>query len=55
MLPLMSSASEIYADLDWEASMGGNSGFASLFVILFDSQWPLFVYSYMYIPSVMAP
>ncbi len=37
----LSSASEIYADLDWEASMSANSGFASLFVILFDSQWPL--------------
>ncbi len=36
------TASEIYADLDWEASMGGSSGFTGLFVILFDSQWPLF-------------
>ncbi len=34
----LSSVSEIYAVLDWEASMGGNSGFASLFVVLFDSQ-----------------
>ncbi len=38
----LSSASEIYADLDWKAGVGGNSWLASLFVILFDSQWPLF-------------
>ncbi len=46
-----SSASEICADLDWEASLGGISGFASLFVILFDH----YLASHMYIPSVMAP
>ncbi len=50
---MVSSASENYADLDWEASMGGSSWFAiaGLFVILFDSQWPLFCY----VPSIMAP
>ncbi len=41
----LSSASEIYADLDWEATMGGNSWFASLFVI---GQWPLFGWLHVY-------
>ncbi len=54
---MVSSASEIYADLDWEASMGGSSGFAGLFVIfviLFTVNGH-YLASYMYIPSVMAP
>ncbi len=29
---MVSSASEIHANLVWEASMGGSSGFAGLFV-----------------------
>ncbi len=45
---MMSSAT---ANLAWDASMGGSSGFAGLFVFLFDSQWLLFCY----IPSIMAP
>ncbi len=47
---MVRSARENYANLAWEASMGGSSGFAGLFVFLFDSQWPLFCI----IPSFMA-
>ncbi len=35
---MMSSATEIYTNLAWDASMGGGSGFAGLFVLFFDSQ-----------------
>ncbi len=41
---MVSSASEICADLDWEVSMGGSNGFAGLLVsiiLLYQVSWRL--------------